>query len=159
MLRFRKDSDHHHICLPSVIVSYTLVLTYFPLVLHTAKPFLSKPKITGSHLTSASRQVVECTVRGRPLPQLSWRVNGEKFKIDADALLVEETTDVTMLITRLRISVKNPLLFGKNVEIWCIAANSSVKKYQKTSKSDSVHLNRGNFVATLYNVCVKVFWF
>ena len=29
MLRFRKDSDHHHICLPSVIVSYTLVLTYF----------------------------------------------------------------------------------------------------------------------------------
>ena len=140
-------------------MSVTLGLTYFPLVLHIATPFLLKPTIEGRHLASASRQVVECTARGRPLPQLSWQINGEKLQIDGAALLLEETTDLTKLTTRLRISVKNPLIFGRNVEVWCIAANSDEKKYKKTSNSESEHLNQGNFVATLNNVCVEVFWF
>ena len=82
------------------------------------------------------------------MPQLSVRINKKRWTNDEAVLSVERTADVMKLSSRLVISVKNPVSFGKGVEIWCIASNASTGG-KWTKKSEILQLNQGNYGKTV----------
>ena len=99
-----------------------------------------KPIITGDNET------VECSARGRPIPTLELQVNGQVLD-DKLPSFTEPIVDANKLTIRLVALFKNnPISFGRNALVRCVARGNIVLFSDETVKintSESVHGRRG----------------
>ena len=84
---------------------------------------------------------ISCSVRGRPIPEISWTVGTDQLLRNDKIFSITSTTDENSLTSNSTITILNPISLSKRQRISCKAL------YKSEEKRKTFHLNTGRIIS------------
>ena len=81
---------------------------------------------------------ISCSVRGRPIPKISWTVGYGQLSRNDKIFSITSTTDENSLTSNSTITILNPISFSKRQTVSCKSEKKTKTFYLNTGRNISV---------------------
>ena len=121
---------------------YTLLFDEIFSKLFLADSFINDIELNNDvNVRLSESSSISCSVRGRPIPKISWTVGYGQLLRNDTIFSITSTTDENSLTSNSTITILNPISFSKRQRISCEALNKS------EDKRKTFYLNSGRNIS------------